>query len=298
MSVARIDLRRAAAGAAAAGADGQGGRGRRPQDQGYPGKRSLHGRTAADDRQRHFRHQRHRAGDRLATAPFARRVLRSRQRQDPLLRQAAVLGARHSLSRLLAGFRIRCQGHHVRPHRPPPQVAGHHPVAGAVRRAQPQQPSRAQRQRTDSRDLLRHQHGSDQRRTVQPGPGAGTPAGRNRQLRHPHRRPDAAGGRPAHQGQARPRTGQGRRAKPAHPARISGRQNPGPRPARAGHRRIARRGQRRTDHRQAGENPGQRRSPNSRRCTSTTSTVAPTSPTPCAPTLPAASGTPRSKSTG
>jgi DNA-directed RNA polymerase beta subunit len=34
--------------------------------------------------------------------------------------------AHHPLSRLLARFRVRRQGHRVRPHRPPPQAAGHH----------------------------------------------------------------------------------------------------------------------------------------------------------------------------
>ena len=35
---------------------------------------------------------------------------RSRQGQDPLVRQAAVLGAGHSLPRFLAGLRVRSQG--------------------------------------------------------------------------------------------------------------------------------------------------------------------------------------------
>ena len=43
----------------------------------------------------------------LAAAPLARRVLRARPRQDALLRQAAVLGAHHSLPRLLARLRVR-----------------------------------------------------------------------------------------------------------------------------------------------------------------------------------------------
>ena len=52
------------------------------------------------------------------------RVLRPRQGQDAFVRQAAVRGARHSLSRLVARFRIRRQGHRACPHRPPPQAAG------------------------------------------------------------------------------------------------------------------------------------------------------------------------------
>jgi DNA-directed RNA polymerase beta subunit len=63
------------------------------------------------------------------------RVLRSRPRQDPLLGQAAVLRPHHSLSRLLAGLRVRPEGLRVRAHRPPPQAAGdHHPARlGATR---------------------------------------------------------------------------------------------------------------------------------------------------------------------
>ena len=67
-----------------AGQDGQG-------DQGAGG---LHGRDAAHDRLRLVHHQRHRARHRLAAAPLAGRVLRARQGQDALERQAAVLGAR------------------------------------------------------------------------------------------------------------------------------------------------------------------------------------------------------------
>ena len=102
------------------------GRSRNPGQvrQGHQGTRRLHGRPAAHDRARHVRHQRHRARHRQPDAPLARRLLRSRQRQDPLQRQVAVRRARHSLSRLVARFRIRRQGHHSRPHRPPPQAAG------------------------------------------------------------------------------------------------------------------------------------------------------------------------------
>ena len=52
------------------------------------------------------------------------RVLRSRPRQDPLLGQAAVLGAHHSLPRLVARLRVRPQGLRVRAHRPSAQAAG------------------------------------------------------------------------------------------------------------------------------------------------------------------------------
>jgi DNA-directed RNA polymerase subunit beta len=52
------------------------------------------------------------------------RLLRPRQGQDAFERQAAVRRPRHSLSRLVARFRIRRQGHHACAHRPPPQAAG------------------------------------------------------------------------------------------------------------------------------------------------------------------------------
>ncbi len=44
--------------------------------QGHQGTGRLHGRHAPDDREWHLRRERHRAGDRLPDAPFARRVLR------------------------------------------------------------------------------------------------------------------------------------------------------------------------------------------------------------------------------
>ncbi len=93
-------------------------------DQGREGAGRLHGRHAPDDVERHVRHQRHRARHRLADAPFAGRLLRSRPRQDAFVRQAVVCGPHHSLSRLLARLRIRRQRHRLCAHRPPPQAAG------------------------------------------------------------------------------------------------------------------------------------------------------------------------------
>jgi DNA-directed RNA polymerase subunit beta len=52
-----------------------------------------------------------------------RRLLRPRQGQDALVRQAALLGPRDPLPRLVARLRVRPEGHHLRPHRPPPQDA-------------------------------------------------------------------------------------------------------------------------------------------------------------------------------
>ena len=44
--------------------------------------------------------------------------------KTPFLGQVSLRRARHSLSRLLARFRIRRQGSRLCPHRPPPQAAG------------------------------------------------------------------------------------------------------------------------------------------------------------------------------
>jgi DNA-directed RNA polymerase subunit beta len=65
----------------------------------------------------------------------------------PLLWQVPVRRAGHSLSRFVARFRVRRQGHRQRPHRPQAQAAGHRaaPCAGP-------------RQRADPRSLLRHGH--------------------------------------------------------------------------------------------------------------------------------------------
>ncbi len=92
--------------------------------QGHQGTRCLHGRHPAHDQQRHLRRQRHRARDRLADAPLAGRVLRSRQGQDPFLGQAPVRRSHHSVSRLLARHRVRCQGHRPCAYRPAPEDSG------------------------------------------------------------------------------------------------------------------------------------------------------------------------------
>ena len=97
---------------------------RRQVGQGHQGAGCLHGRHPAHDQQRHLRRQRHRARDRLADASLARRVLRPRQGQDPLVGQAAVRRPHHSLSRLLARHRVRRQGHRLCAHRPAPQDPG------------------------------------------------------------------------------------------------------------------------------------------------------------------------------
>ncbi len=62
------------------------------------------------------------------------RVLRPRQGQDPFLGQVSVRRAGHSLSRLVARFRVRRQGPPLRAHRPAPQAAGDDLADGARRR--------------------------------------------------------------------------------------------------------------------------------------------------------------------
>ena len=112
------------------------------------------GEMPLDDRQRHVRRQRHRARHRLPAAPLARRVLRSRPRQDAQLGQAAVLRAHHSLPRLVARFRVRSEGLCVCAYRPAPQAAGHdHPARSRLHRG------------ADARHVLRQESLTTCRRT-------------------------------------------------------------------------------------------------------------------------------------
>ena len=83
------------------------------------------------------------------------RVLRARPRQDAFLGQAAVLGARHSLSRLVARLRVRPEGLPVFPRRPPPQDAGDDAAEGARLHA-----------RADPRRVLRVRHLPPRARTA------------------------------------------------------------------------------------------------------------------------------------
>ena len=99
---ARHDLCRAAQGDAAPHRVRYRRGDRRQVGQGHQGAGCLHGRHPAHDQQRHLHRQRHRARDRLADAPLARRVLRSRQGQDPFLR-ASCCSPR-------ASFRIAARG--------------------------------------------------------------------------------------------------------------------------------------------------------------------------------------------
>ena len=89
----------------------------------HQGAGGLLRRDPADDGDRYVHHQRHRARRRQPAAPQPGRLLRPRQGQDALARQAALLGAHHPVPRLVARLRVRPEGHHLRPHRPPPEDA-------------------------------------------------------------------------------------------------------------------------------------------------------------------------------
>ena len=177
MPAARPDLCRAAARQSAPDRVRQGSRRRQEADQGRARAGGLPRRTAADDRQRHLHRQWHRARHRQPAASLTGRVLRSRPRQDPFLGQAAVLGAHHSLSRLLARFRVRSEGLRVRAHRPAPQAPG------------VDHPARARHERgRDPRSFLREEHLRARQGFGRHAAGAAAPARRDRDFRHPHRR--------------------------------------------------------------------------------------------------------------
>ena len=125
------DLRRAAQGDLAAGRVGYRRGYRLAVDPRHQGAGRLHGRHAPDDAQRHVRHQRHRARDRLADASLAGRVLRPRQGKDPFVGQVPLCRPGDPLSRLVAGLRVRRQGPCVRAYRPSAQAAGDDAADGA-----------------------------------------------------------------------------------------------------------------------------------------------------------------------
>ena len=88
---ARHDLRRADQGRHPPRRVGHERRDRLAVDPRRQGAGGLLRRNPADDGERHLHHQRHRARRRQPAAPLARRLLRSRQGQDPLVGQAALL---------------------------------------------------------------------------------------------------------------------------------------------------------------------------------------------------------------
>ena len=175
-----------------------GPRGHQAHGEGSEGAGGLHGRDPAHDPQRLLRHQRHRARDRLPAAPLPGRVLRARPRQDALVRQAPLLGARDPVPRLVARLRVRPEGLPLLPRRPPPQDAGDDPAEGA--RLQP---------RADPRAFLRVRHRSTSPRRASSSRSCPSAcAARSRKLRHRHegRQGHRAEGQ-AHHGEAHPRDG-------------------------------------------------------------------------------------------
>ena len=246
---ARHDLRRAAQGDAAADRvrrrSGDAGQVR----QGHQGAGRLHGRHAAHDAERHLHRQRHRARHRLADAPLAGRVLRSRQGQEPFVGQAPVRRPHHPLSRLLARHRVRRQGHRLCAHRPAPQDSGD----VAALRARP-------RRRGDPQDLLPHPD-------LQPAQGRLARAlrlradeglqGRRRHDRRRHRRGrhrDRPQADRAHRPPARRKGPQGAVRRGRRPVRPVHRR----RPLQSADRRDLRRGRRR-DHREVARRPARGR---------------------------------------
>ena len=218
---------------------------RREVGQGHQGAGRLHGRHPAHDQQRHVHRERHRARHRLADAPLARRVLRSRQGQDALLGQAAVRRPHHSVSRLVARHRVRRQGHRPRAYRPAPEDSGdvaaararHGRRGGAAHllqadRLQARQGRLARAVRCQPHARLQGGQRPGRRRHRQGG-------GRGRQ--EAHRAPGAPARREGPEGAARHRRGTGR---PLH------RRGPG----QSEDRRDLRRG-RRGDHREEPQAP-------------------------------------------
>ena len=87
------------------------------------------------------------------------RVLRPRQGQEPLVRQAALQRPHHPVPRLVDRLRVRPQGPALRAHRPAPQAAGHgaHPRAGRGAGHREEEPARVPGlHRGDPQLLLRH----------------------------------------------------------------------------------------------------------------------------------------------
>ena len=171
MHPARHDLCRAAEGHPAPDRLGRGRGHRRALDPRHQGTARLHGRHAADDRQRHVHHQWHRARHRLADAPLARRVLRPRQGQDALVGQVSVRRAGDPVSRLLARLRVRQQGPGLRPHRPQAEAAGHHAAlcAGERRHREAARGARGQGRDAGARRDPRHGSGGDPQLLLRPG---------------------------------------------------------------------------------------------------------------------------------
>ena len=246
------------------------------------------GEVPLDDRLRLVHRQRHRARDRLAAAPFAGRVLRARQGQDALERQAPVLGADHSLPRLVARLRVRPEGHPLLPRRPPPQDAGDDPAEGD----RPESGS-------DPRQLLRLRqlppdgHGRAARSSWPIACAARSPASTSptRTATSSSRRTSASPRATCAQIETvRDQVHLGARGLPGRPRAGAQRR-------RCRHRRDPGQGQRRADRHGAEEAARRPASRKSRRSTPTSSTKAPTSRRRSRPTRPPTSSRRASPST-
>ena len=202
---ARHDLRRAAQGHDSPGRLEQGPRDRRQDDPRHQGAGGLLRRHPADDRERDFHHQRHRARHRQPAAPVARRLL-------PLGRQDALRRADHSVSRLVGGVRVRHQEPPLRAHRPQAEVPRDRlpPRARAARgrRDRPRLPQRREAAPEGRLDSLGRQR--------QPGRPARREGHRRprRELHRPAGQEDhQERARSAEEGQRRRRRDLGRRAR-------------------------------------------------------------------------------------
>ena len=86
-----------------------------------PRAAGLHGRLPDDDRPGHVHHQRHRARDRHAARPLARRLPDGAEGRD----EAGLHREPDAEPRLVARARDRQEGCRLRPHRPQAQAADH-----------------------------------------------------------------------------------------------------------------------------------------------------------------------------
>ncbi len=183
------DLLRPDQGGRPPGRLGQGRGDGRPVDPRRQGAGGLLRRDPAHDGERDLHHQRDGAGGRLPAPPLARRLLRPRQGQEPLLRQAALQRPHHPVPRLLDRLRVRPQGHPLRAHRPAPEAAGHGAAARPGRRARHLQEGAGRvprHRRGDPQVLLRHRdHPHRGQGQVREGPEPRPAQGPARHPRHP-----------------------------------------------------------------------------------------------------------------
>ena len=117
-----------------------------------PRAAGLHGRLPDDDRARHVHHQRHRARDRHAARPLARRLPDGAEGRD----EAGLHREPDAVARLVARARDRQEGHRLRPHRPQAEAADHDAAPRAAGRGPDHRvPARHVDERGDPRPLRR-----------------------------------------------------------------------------------------------------------------------------------------------